>query len=378
MINYSYSFINNYYQSLENKTLDTKLLDCLNSILITINNDMSLNIIENDNDVRFKKTKLKVKTNDNYYQQSNNSYNNSYNSYNSRLNNHSNSNTNSNTNNTSNIYLKRKEETKTKIELVKSTIKSILNKLAPTNYAKLEQDLITLYIELLTNCIEINNNEDIEYIDNYIINYICYNNVSYSTIYINILFSIFTVYYNKNYKLETLIIYNLLEKYYNEFLIFDNIIKYNVTTTCDEFAINKNNDKYKCFIIFIINFYKKTISLFMPKENNQQNKAIDLYNEFFINNKSISSLFLVFNKFFIKNLELENNKDYCETIQEFLLILYSEVLKDNKCVKILDCDSKIFEDIKLLLLNTNYPSFTNKIKFKLMNIRDKYDAIIKT
>lgn len=363
MISYSYSFINNYYQSLDNKTLDTKLLDCLNSILITINNDMSLNITENDNDVRFKKTKLKIKTSDNYYHQSNNSYN----SYSNRSNSISNSISNS----------KRKEETKTKIELVKSTIKSILNKLTPTNYAKLEQNLITLYIELLTNCIEINNNEDIEYIDNYIINYICYNNISYSCIYINILFSIFTVYCNKHYKLETLYIYNLLEQYYNEFLIFENIIKYNISSSCDEFSVNKNNDKYKCFIIFIINFYKKTNTLLTPKENTEQNKANVLYNEYFINHKSIASLFLIFNKFFIKNLELENNKDYCETIQEFLLILYNEVLKDSKCVKKLDCDSKIFEDIKLLLLNTNYPSFTNKIKFKLMNIRDKYDAIIK-
>jgi hypothetical protein len=77
-------------------------------------------------------------------------------------------------------------------------------------------------------------------------------------------------------------------------------------------------------------------------------------------------------------LELENNKPYCEVIQEFILILYNELLKDSKYIKLLDCDSKIIDDIKLTLLNhVNYPSFTNKIKFKLMNIRDKYDAIFK-
>ena len=235
MISYTSSFISEYYLSLENKTLDVQLLECLNSILDTINNDISLNIIDNDNDFRFKKTKLKGKTNDNYYQQSN-SYNN---------------NNNSTSRSTS---VKKKEETRTKIELVKSTIKSILNKLAPSNYAKLEQELITMYIELLTNCIESNNNEDINYIDNYIITYICYNNVSYSTIYSDILFSIFNVYYNKNYKLETITLYNLLQKYYSEFLDFDTIIKYNNSIICDDFVINKNNDKYKCFIIFIITF----------------------------------------------------------------------------------------------------------------------------
>ena len=76
MIIYTTSFINNYYQSLENKTIDISLLDCLNSILNTINNDISLNTIDNDNDLRFKKIKTKSKSNDNYYRQSNISYNN--------------------------------------------------------------------------------------------------------------------------------------------------------------------------------------------------------------------------------------------------------------------------------------------------------------
>jgi DNA-directed RNA polymerase delta subunit len=75
-------------------------------------------------------------------------------------------------------------------------------------------------------------------------------------------------------------------------------------------------------------------------------------------------------------LELENNKTYCETIQEFLIIFYTELFKDSKFIKIVDCDCKLLDDIKLLLLNNSeYPSFTNKIKFKLMNIRDKYEVL---
>ena len=354
MISYSTSFISNYYESLENKTLDIKLQDCLNSILNAISLDMSLNSLDNDLDYRFKKTRIKTKVNDNYYQQSNHNSHNSYNSHNSH-----------------NSSLKKKQESKTKIELLKSTIKSILNKLSPSNYKKLEQELITMYIQLLNNCIETNNNETIDYIDSYIINYVCYNNVSYSNIYVNIVVSIFSVYYNKNQKLDTLYIYNLLLKSYENFLTFDNIIKYNTSTVNDDFSINKNNDKYKCFIIFIINLYKKLYSLNFDLSN--------FYSNFFLNHNSMSLLFLHFNKFFIKNLELENNKAYCETIQEFLVIFYNELLKDIQFVKIIDCDSKILDDIKLLLLNNNnYPSFTNKIKFKLMNICDKYETSFKT
>jgi len=371
MISYTSSFISEYYLSLENKTLDVQLLECLNSILETINNDISLNIIDNDNDFRFKKTKLKGKTNDNYYQQS----------YNSNSNSNSNSIIRSNSNNNSRSNnVKKKEETRTKIELVKSTIKSILNKLAPSNYAKLEQELITMYIELLTNCIESNNNEDINYIDNYIITYICYNNVSYSTIYSDILFSIFNVYYNKNYKLETLTLYNLLQKYYNEFLDFDTIIKYNNSIICDDFVINKNNDKYKCFIIFIINLYKNlNTSLLHPLNNEKQ----EFYTNIFINHDSMKSILSHFTEFFIKNLELENNKVYCETIQEFLLIFCSELFKISKVIKLADHNTNILcnlvGSLKLLLLNNaSYPSFTTKIKFKLMNICDKYDELIKS
>ena len=350
MISYTSSFISEYYQSLENKTLDSQLLDSLNSILTTINIDMSLNAIENEYEFRFKKPKSKSKSNDYYYQQST-----SFNTFNSIR------------------SQKKKEETKTQIELVKSTLKSILNKLSPSNYTKLENDLITLYTQLYESCIENNNNEDIHYIDTYIINYICYNNVSYSNIYVNILFTLFNIIYNKNYKLETSHIYNLLQTHYNDFLTFDNIIKYNAPSSCDEFSVNKNNDKYKCFIILIINLYKKSYTIM--HESSSSEKTL-FFSEFFITHSSMSLLILRFNQFFIKNLELENNKEYCETIQEFLIILYNELLKDSKFIKTLDCDLKIINDIKFLLLNSNnYPSYTTKIKFKLMNIRDKYEAL---
>ena len=106
------------------------------------------------------------------------------------------------------------------------------------------------------------------------------------------------------------------------------------------------------------------------------------YNNFFINHYSIKSTLSYFTKFFIKNLELENNKIYCETIQEFLLIFCSELFKISKVIKLADHTTNILcnlvDSFRLLLLNNaSYPSFTTKIKFKLMNICDKYDELIK-
>jgi hypothetical protein len=88
---------------------------------------------------------------------------------------------------------------KSKFDSIKSNIKIILNKLSPANYSKLETEFINIYAELLDNTIkeaeadeEANEeaNEEINIIDKYIIEHICYNNLSYSTIYVNILFSL--------------------------------------------------------------------------------------------------------------------------------------------------------------------------------------------
>ena len=53
-------------------------------------------------------------------------------------------------------------------------------------------------------------------------------------------------------------------------------------------------------------------------------------------------LFSHFTEFFIKNLELENNKAYCETIQEFLLILCSDLFKISKVIKTTEQETTIF------------------------------------
>ena len=69
MITYDLDFINSYYKSLETNTLDNYLQNLLNDILDIVNNDASLNIIETENDNKYKK-KYKFKKYDNYKEHS--------------------------------------------------------------------------------------------------------------------------------------------------------------------------------------------------------------------------------------------------------------------------------------------------------------------
>jgi hypothetical protein len=248
-----------------------------------------------------------------------------------------------------------------------------LNKLSPSNYDKLEKELLVIYNELLDSSIE-ENIDELYSMDNYIIDYICYNNISYSSIYVNIFFSLINIYYVKNYKLENIFLYNLLKEKYEDFLNFEKYIKCNNKEE-DEFTINKNNDKYKCFIIFIINIYKK---FFVYELGNTENQEANNYmTNLFINTCIIEEFILLLNTFFIKNLQIEKNSAYCENILEFLVTIYNELFKEIRVIKKIDSRLKIYENIDLLLVNkTNYICFTNKIKFKLMDIQDKYKKYI--
>jgi hypothetical protein len=356
MLTYDTLFINNYYKTFEHEKLDDSLQSLLNTILVTINNDLSLNNFEQETDNKLKK-KSKYKK---------------YDSYNSAK-----DFANVNKFNKLNILqtpsVRKPPIDKTKINIAKSTIKALLNKLSPSNYDKLEKELLVIYNELLDSSIE-ENIDELYSMDNYIIDYICYNNISYSSIYVNIFFSLINIYYVKNYKLENIFLYNLLKEKYEDFLNFEKYIKCNNKEE-DEFTINKNNDKYKCFIIFIINIYKK---FFVYELGNTENQEANNYmTNLFINTCIIEEFILLLNTFFIKNLKIEKNSAYCENILEFLVTIYNELFKEIRVIKKIDSRLKIYENIDLLLVNkTNYICFTNKIKFKLMDIQDKYKKYI--
>ena len=342
MIIYDISFIASYYKSIEHEKQDDAIQTLLNNVLEHISNDNLLNTFETDNDNKFKKKNKFRKYDANATKENFILSRTSKNTY---------------------INTKKKfSEDKSKLDAIKSNIKIILNKLSPANYSKLETEFLNIYNDL----IEEDNNEEHIIIDNYIIEHICYNNLSYSTIYVNLLFALITTYYVKDYKFENIYIYNLLKEKYNEVLKIEDIIKNN--SGDDEYTINKNNDKYKCFIIFIINFNKK---IYYYELESIEKK--DYVKQLFINCYVIEEFVRLFNTFFINNLKIEKNNSYCEIILEFIMLIYNELFKELIIMKKIDHSLNLYNTIKALASNEcKYANFTNKIKFKLMDIEDKY------
>ena len=356
MLIYDTQFINNYYKTLEHEMLEESIQSLLNTILITINSDLSLNNYDQETDNKLKK-KSKYKKYDTYNGSKDYSLIGKYNKL------------------LQTPSVRKVPIDKTKINIAKSNIKSLLNKLSPSNYNKLEKEFLVIYSELLESSIE-ESIDELYSMDNYIIDYICYNNLSYSSIYVNIFFSLLAIYNTKNYKLQNIFLYNLLKEKYEDFSNFDKYIKCTNTKDDDEFSLNKNNDKYKCFVIFIINIYKK---LFVyESENVTTNVATNNYmTSLFINTYIIQEFVLLLINFFITNLQIEKNTAYCENVLEFLMTIYSELFKEIRIIKKIDANLKLYDTINSLLVNkSNYICFTNKVKFKLMDIQDKYTKYI--
>ena len=359
MLIYDTQFINNYYNTLEHEKLDDSIKSLLNTILVTINNDLSLNNYEQEVDNKLKK-KSKYKKYDTYNGTKDFNIVNRFNKLNVLQ----------------TPSVRKSHVDKTKINIAKSNIKSLLNKLSPSNYNKLEKELLVIYNELLDSSIQ-ESIDELYSMDNYIIDYICYNNISYSSIYVNIFFSLINIYYIKSYKLENIFLYNLLKEKYEDFCNFEKYIKCTNNKDEDEFTLNKNNDKYKCFIIFIINIYKKTFVYTL--ENTEHSETTNYMPNLFINTYIIEEFILLLNNFFITNLQIEQNSAYCENILEFMITIFNELFKEIRVIKKIDANLKIYETINLLLTNKNdFICFTNKIKFKLMDIQDKYKKYILT
>jgi len=374
MIIYDIDFINNYYKSIMHEKIDSAIESLLNNVLETINLEALVNNYETDNDNKFKKKNKfrKYDNNNNSVSLNSISLNNSLAKDNFIL-----------SRTIKNTYVNTKKKTtedKSKHEAIKSNIKTILNKLSPSNYSKLEHELINIYKECLENSNNNNNNNSnnnndpliLVNIDNYIIEHICYNNLSYSVIYVNILFALIEHTYVKTNNLDVIYIYNALKEKYYEMLKIDNYIKNN--TDDDEYTINKINDKYKCFIIFIINFNKKIY--YYELENTEKKQYAQ---QFFINCHVIEEFVDLLNNFLITNLKIENNSSYCEIILEFLIIIYNELFKELTIMKIIDNKLNLYNALKTILANEHgygLVNFTNKIKFKLMDIEDKYKKYI--
>ena len=357
MLVYDTQFINSYYKTFEDEKLEQSIQNLLNTILETINNDPSLNNFDQEIDFKLKK-KSKYKKYDNYNSAKDFNNVNKFNKLNSLQ----------------PTSIRKVPVDKTKINIAKSNIKALLNKLSPSNYNKLETEFLVIYNELLESSIE-ESIDELYSMDNYIIDYVCYNNLSYSSIYVNIFFSLLAIYNSKNYKLENIFFYNLLKEKYDDFSNFEKYIKCTNSKDNDEFTINKNNDKYKCFIVFIINIYKKFFAYDL--DTTKTTELTNYMPNLFINTCIIEEFVLLLTNFFITNLQIENNNAYCENILEFLITIYNELFKEIRIIKKIDSSLKLYAIINLLLSNkSSYVCFTNKIKFKLMDIQDKYKKYI--
>jgi len=357
MLIYDTQFIANYYKTLEHEKLEQSIQDLLNTILVTVNNDPSLNNFDQEMDTKLKK-KSKYKK---------------YETYNSAKD-FTNVNKFSKLNILQTTSVRKVPVDKTKINIAKSNIKALLNKLSPSNYNKLEKEFLLIYNELLDSSVE-ESIDELYSMDNYIIDYICYNNISYSSIYVSVFFSLLAIYNTKNYKLENIFLYNLLKEKYEDYSNFEKYITNANNTQEDEFLINKNNDKYKCFIIFIINIYKRVFVYEL--ETTEITETNNYMRNLFINTYVIQEFVLLLTNFLITHLQIEKNNAYCENILEFLMTIYNELFKEIKIIKKIDSNLKLYATIDLLLVNkSSYISFTNKIKFKLMDIQDKYKKYI--
>ena len=103
----------------------------------------------------------------------------------------------------------------------------------------------------------------------------------------------------------------------------------------------------------------------------------DYVSEFFINCLVIEDFISVLIIFLITNLKIEKNSSYCEIILEFLITIYNELFKEINIIKKIDHNLYLIKQIKTILTTNNeYPCFTNKIKFKLMDVEDKYKKYI--
>ena len=117
-------------------------------------------------------------------------------------------------------------------------------------------------------------------------------------------------------------------------------------------SINKNNDKYKSFILFYINCF---INNLLPN---------DIFFE------TISKL----QNDILCGIKIENNKNTCEILNEFLFFFIS---KSYELLKIPENNEKyllIYKNIETIKLmkNKDFPSISNKIIFKHMDLYDKF------
>ena len=337
MIKYAVKDINNIIDNMRTNNL-ILLDDETQTYLINI-----LNGIKKINKKPYNNHNHNNNNNNNNHNNNNNNNNNNHNNNNNNRNNYKNYNKSKFLNKDSkdpklivceetsyNINRIKLQNNKTDLEIHNNNIRKLLNKLSNNNFEKINNELICYYNTILTNI-------NIEEINIFIFNSLTLNNSIYSELYCKL-------YYN---------LLNINDKFIdllnNNIIVFLNIYEnLHLTNDTEIEVINKNNDKYICFLLFYINCFKLKL---LPDDL--------LYN-----------CILNIQTFLNSQLKIENNKFCCEIMTNFVFIMISnsyDLLKDEKY-------NEIFENIKYIngMKNGDFVGLNNKIIFKHRDIFEKY------
>jgi hypothetical protein len=233
-------------------------------------------------------------------------------------------------------------------------IRKILNKITNQTYNKLKTEFTCYYSSLLCNdkyessADDLNLSADdlnLSAINLFIFENLVYNNKLFSELYCDLYYSLSIL--NKDF-------IDILNNNLHHFVCIHKNILLPENATFDAINIsNKHNDKYECFCYFYINCFKINminINIIYETLNNLQNELLI-------------------------HIKLENFKNYCEIITDYIFLLISNIYKliDQEKDHIPNFN-KIYENIKNIskLNNKSFASVSNKTIFKHMNIVDKF------
>ena len=338
MIKYDNKLLNDMINNISKDKLNNNIKIYLENILLDINSNLKKIINNKDYKFNIKSKKNKGIINNNSNNSNNSNNINNINNSNTNINN-CNTNINNCNNISSNIKNIEKNLSKSDIELDFINLKKILNKITEKNYDKLKTEFICNYNNIIVNKdIECCNILNLKIVEN-----LLYNDSVYSKLYSNLLKNII----NLN-ELSLKEIINFKKK---DFIQIYKIIKHPYGNEEEIIKVNKENDKNKNMCYFYISCLRDDII----NEDDFYNCILKLYN------------------YFIEELNKTNNKDICEEIVNFIIIILNKNFDLLTKEHLEEIGEKILY-IKQFKLN-EIPSLTNKIKFKFMDLYDEYKKL---
>jgi hypothetical protein len=234
------------------------------------------------------------------------------------------------------VFEPKKIEKKEGIEASITNIRTTLNKLTGQNYNQLCPLLLDLLDSLLVNN---ETSEDIFKINQFIFEFACANKFN-------------SVVYARFYK-------QLVERY----IILDGLIDKEIVIFLENFKEIKSCKASEDYVEFC-----------RLNKINEKRKALSAFIVELVNNKSLSNSYIInlivdLQNKLQSNLSKEDQSNTCEEIGENLYILY-------KCNYIKDIESDLLNKLKneintiITYDSKEYISFSKKLKFKLMDIKD--------